>query len=144
MELRSIIENNPKGTCRMRCKFVLKCSSFHPERHFDMIILIAWSKHKLFGPGNPDDRDDPESYYLNESKVFKEPYTDTYRSLVVRVKTKSCEQTSLFSSFTSNLNNSVLASLACCWCNLTLVSHGCEAALRSLFCTHNRLRGGGW
>ena len=55
-----------------------------------MIILIAWYEHKLFGSGNSDDRDDPETYYLNESKAYKEPYSDTCRSLVVEVKTKSC------------------------------------------------------
>ena len=56
-----------------------------------MIILIAWSEHKFFyRPGNSDDRDDPETYYLNESKAYKEPCSDTCRSLVVGVKTKSC------------------------------------------------------
>ena len=58
-----------------------------------MIILIAWCEHKLFGPGNSGDRDDPETSFLNESKAYKEPYTDTYGPLVVEVKTKSCVET---------------------------------------------------
>ena len=33
----------------------------------------------------------------------------------------------LFTSFTSNLSNNVLVSMAHCWRNLTLVSNVCEA-----------------
>ena len=141
MELRSVIENNPKGSCRWRCMSVLKCSSFHPQRHFHMIILIAWSEHKLFGSGNLHDRNDPETYYLNESNANKEPYSDTCRSLVVEVKTKSCLNLcrNLFTSFTSNLSDNVLVSLVYCWRNLTSVGNVCEAAPRSLFCAQNRL-----
>ena len=45
----------------------------------------------------------------------------------------------LFTSFTSNLSNNVLVSMAHCWRNLTLVSYVWEAAPRSLFCAQNRL-----
>ena len=45
----------------------------------------------------------------------------------------------LFTSFTSNLSNIVLVSMAHCWCNLTLVSNVWEAAPRSLFCAQNSL-----
>ena len=109
-----------------------------PFLPFHMIILIACSEHKLFGPGNSDDRDDPETYYLNESKAYKEPYSDICRSLVVEGR-PSLVQENLFTSFTSNLSNNVLVSLAHCWRNLTLVSNVCEAVPRSLFCAQNRI-----
>ena len=45
----------------------------------------------------------------------------------------------LFASFTSNLSNNVLVSMAHCWRSLTLVSNVWEVAPRSLFCAQNRL-----
>ena len=45
----------------------------------------------------------------------------------------------LFASFTSNLSNNVLVSMAHCWRSLPLVSNVWEVAPRSLFCAQNRL-----